>query len=112
VELRNAFREGGLLDDVVILYVVADNQMTPKTSQFLESQGLEDQVRLVVDPNSAAIDRLGLRRENAEAMETGVPHPATYVLDREGVVRFVDVREDFHFWLDPQLTLQALAEIP
>ncbi len=112
MELRDVFREGGVLDDVVIVYVVAGNQMTPKTSQFLASHGLEDAVRLAIDPESAAIDRLGLRRPDPEPIEAGVPHPATYVLDREGVVRFVDVREDFHFWLDPELPLRALAEIP
>jgi peroxiredoxin len=45
-------------------------------------------------------------------MELGVPHPATYVLDREGRVRFVDVREDFHIWLDAETVVAALREIP
>jgi len=34
------------------------------------------------------------------------------VLDREGIVRFVDVREDYHFWLDPQLPIDALTATP
>lgn len=99
------------MDDVVILYVVAANQMDRKAEQFIDSHRLRKRVRFLVDPQSRVIDRLQLRRENAEAVEQGVPHPATYVLDRAGVVRFVDVREDFHFWLDPQLPIDALAEI-
>ena len=51
-------------------------------------------VRFLVDPGSRAIDALRIRRPDPEAVEMGVPHPATYVLDREGVIRFVDVRED------------------
>jgi hypothetical protein len=27
-------------------------------------------------------------------------------------VRFADVREDFHFWLDPELLREALTQIP
>ena len=41
-------------------------------------------------------------------MEEGVPHPATYVIDRLGIVRFVDIREDYHIWIDPEPVLAAL----
>ena len=92
--------------------MVPDAQHTAKAMQFIQSQALQDRVRFLVDPESRAIDALRIRRPDPEAVEMGVPHPATYVLDREGVIRFVDVREDFHFWLDPLLPLRALAEIP
>jgi peroxiredoxin len=99
------------MDDVVVLYVVPASQMSAKAGLFIDAHRLSERVRFLVDPQSRAIDRLGLRRPSPEPIEEGVPHPATYVLDREGVVRFVDVREDFHFWLDPELPLRALAEI-
>ena len=41
-----------------------------------------------------------------------MPHPTTYVLDREGRVRLVDVREDPHIWLDPEPIIAALERIP
>lgn len=96
----------------MILWVSAERQMPAKARRFVDAHGLRARVRFLVDPESRAIDRLGLRRPEPEPIEVGVPHPATYVLDREGVVRFADVREDFHFWLDPELPLRALAEIP
>jgi peroxiredoxin len=108
VELRQTFDS---IDDVEIVYVLADNQVNEKTRRFIDENGLRDRVRFVVDPRSAAIDSLALRLMGGESMEEGVPHPATYVLDRDGVVRFVDVREDYHFWLDPQLVIDALAPI-
>ena len=108
MELRQAFDS---IDDVEIVYVLADNQVNEKTRRFVDENGLRDRVRFVEDPQSAAIDTLGLRLIGGESMEEGVPHPATYVLDRDGVVRFVDVREDYHFWLDPQLVVDALAPI-
>ena len=83
----------------------------PRPCSSSRVTGLTTRVRFLVDPESRVIDALRIRRPDPEAVEMGVPHPATYVLDREGVIRFVDVREDFHFWLDPLLPLRALAEI-
>ena len=55
---------------------------------------------------------MGVRRRSGAAAEAGVPHPATYLLDRQGRVQLVDVREDFHIWLDPEPILAALERIP
>lgn len=112
MELRDAFSALDRMDDVVILYVVASNQMDAKAERFIDSHRLRRRVRFLVDPQSRAIDQLGLRRQNPEPVEEGVPDPATYVIDRQGIVRFADVRTDFHFWLDPALPIQALAAIP
>jgi len=97
--------------DLEILWVMADNQINDRTRAFIAEQGLRQRVRFLVDRGSRDIDRLGLRRPNAEAIEEGVPHPTTYLIDRNGVVQFVDVREDFHIWLDPELLAQELAAL-
>ena len=109
MELRQALEDA---PELQILWVMASNQINPRTRLFIDENGLRDRVRFLSDEDSAVIDQWGLRRPNAEAVEDGVPHPTTYLLDRDGIVRFVDVREDFHFWLDPLLPLRALAEIP
>jgi len=46
-------------------------------------------VRLLSDPDHSIIDGYGLLNPNSR----GLPHPATYVIDKNGVVRwkFVDV---------------------
>ena len=108
MELRQALEA---MPDVAILYVLANEQVNPKTIRFIDGNNLRDRVRFLRDPESATIDRLGLRRPDPEEMEAGVPHPATYVLDREGVIRLVDVREDFHIWLDSERVLEALESI-
>ncbi len=96
----------------MVLYVLPDSQVNDKTLRFIDELGLRDRVRFLSDPGSRTIDRLGLRKADPEPMEVGVPHPATYVLDREGFVRFVDVREDFHIWLDAGVIVAALQKIP
>ena len=97
--------------DLAIVWVMADNQINPRTLVFVEENGLRERVRFWVDPGSRAIDRLGLRKPDPEPIEEGVPHPTTYLLDANGVVRFVDAREDFHIWLDPELLRRELAAL-
>ncbi|NNL67846.1 MAG: redoxin domain-containing protein [Myxococcales bacterium] len=109
MELRQAL-EGQ--DDLVVLYVMAERQINAKTRAFVDDLALRDRVRFLVDADGAVIRSYGLRLESPEPIEQGVPHPATYLLDREGLVRMVDVRRDFHLWLDGGFVMEQLAAIP
>ncbi len=109
MELR---RELGEIEDLAILYVLPDNQVNAKTLRFIDGNALRGRVHFLRDPQSRAIDQLGLRLANPEPIEAGVPHPATYLLDRQGRVQLIDVREDFHIWLDPEPIIAALERIP
>ncbi len=109
MELRQSFES---VDDLVVVYVMADNQVNDKTRRFIDSLGLRERVRFAIDPASQSIKDLGILRENPEPIETGVPHPSTYLIDREGVVRFIDERVDFQIWLDSDFVRQAVAQMP
>ncbi len=109
MELRDSLAS---TPDLQLVWVMADRQINEKTLRFIDELGLRQHVRFLSDPQSEAIDRLGIRRENPEPIEAGVPHPTTFVLDRQGVVRFADLRTDFHIWLDPELLREVLADIP
>ncbi len=109
MELR---RELGEIEDLAILYVLPDNQVNAKTVRFIDGNGLRERVHFLRDPDGRAIDQLGLRRANPEPMEAGVPHPTTYLLDRQGRIRLVDVREDYHVWLDPEAVRAELNRLP
>ena len=109
MQLRRALAE---VDDLVVLWVMASNQVNAKTLRFVDELGLRSRVRFLRDDGSAAIDALGIRKPDPEPIEAGVPHPTTYLLDRDGVVRFVDVRRDFQVWLDPAEILTALRAVP
>ena len=108
MELRQSLEA---IPEVAVLWVMADQQVNDKSKRFIDGNQLHDRVIFLRDPGSAAIDRLNLRRPSPEAIEQGVPHPTTYVLDRQGVIRFVDVRENFHIWLDAASIVEALATI-
>lgn len=109
MELRETFRDE---PDLEIVYVVPDNQWNDKSARFVDGLGLRDRILFALDPGSAAIDLLGLRRPNTESIEEGVPHPSTFLLDRNGVIRLVDVREDYHIWLDSEVLREALSSVP
>ena len=68
-------------------------------------------MRFLADPGSRVISRLGLRKADAEPIESGVAHPTTYLLDLQGRVRLMDERRDYHVWLDPGLVRAALAAL-
>lgn len=109
MELREALADQ---DDLVVLYVLASSQVNDKTRRFVEEGGVAPRLHYLVDPESRAIDALGLRLDPAEPMEQGVPHPTTLLLDREGRIRMLDVRSDYHVWLDPAVVRDALARVP
>ena len=87
---------------------MAKRQWNPRALRFVDDYGLRSRIRFWADPDSRAIDRLGLRRPKPEPIEEGVPHPTTLLVDRGGIVRFADVREDFRLWLDPARVREAL----
>jgi len=108
VELRNALAEA---PDLEIVWVMAKRQLNPRSLRFVDDYGLRSRIHFWVDPDSRAIDALGLRKPNPEAIEEGVPHPTTLLLDRDGIVRFADVRENYQLWLDPVVVKEALAQL-
>ena len=69
MELREAL-EG--VDDLVILYVMAEGQINDKTRRFVEETGLRERVRFLKDPGSRVISAYGLLRPDPEPMEAGV----------------------------------------
>jgi hypothetical protein len=108
VELHDVFAQA---DDLEIIYAMADNQINDKSLSFIEGLGLRDRIRFAVDPESRSIDRLGLRLEDPEPIEAGVPLPTTVLIDRNGIVRFVDVRRDYHLWLDSEYARSAFEQL-
>jgi peroxiredoxin len=90
---------------------MSDIQVNERTRIFINELGLSNRVLFLADPKSQLIRDLGILKANPVPIEKGVPHPTTILLDRGGKIRFVDVREDFHIWLDPSVLLDVVAEL-
>jgi len=108
VELRSAFEA---TPDLMIVWVMSDAQINARSRVFIDELGLAERILFLADPRSQLIRDLGLLKENPENMEKGVPHPTTVLLDTSGTIQFVDVRENFHFWLDPAAMADAVARL-
>ena len=90
---------------------MSDAQINDRSRIFIDELGLADRILFLSDPKSQLIRDLGILKEDPESIEIGVPHPTTLVLDKAGVVQFVDVRENYHFWLDPAAMTDVLARL-
>lgn len=60
------------------------------------------------DTNHRVIDRYGLLNPQSK----GWPHPATYVIDKEGIVRWKFVEVDYKVRATNDMILQALRPLP
>ena len=108
MELREAI-EG--LPDLKVVWVMSDAQINERTRVFIDEFGLTDRILFLADPRSQLIRDLGILKADPEPIEKGVPHPTTLLLDREGHIRFIDVRTDFHIWLDPAVLVEAVTAL-
>lgn len=97
--------------DLRIIWVMSDAQINDRSRIFIEELGLADRILFLADPKSQLIRDLGILKEDPESIEIGVPHPTTLVLDKAGIVQFVDIRENYHFWLDPAAMTDVLARL-
>lgn len=97
--------------DLTVLYVMSRNQVNPKAVKFIRDHRLP--FVFLVDADHRVIDQLGIYNDEFhEAIEEGVPHPATYLLDRDGTIRLKDVRKDFQIWLSASTVRDALRRMP
>ena len=88
---------------------MSDGQINERSRIFIDELGLSSRILFLSDPRSELIRALGILKEDPEPVEKGVPYPTTLLLDAEGIIRFVDVRENYHFWLDPAAMTEVLA---
>lgn len=87
---------------------MSGTQVDAKSSRFIRDHRLGPFIFLV-DSGDKVIDLYGIRKTQIdEQIEKDVPHPTTYILDREGVIRFKDTRRDFHTWLSARVLHDAL----
>ena len=94
MQLREAFES---VPDLKIVWVMSDMQVNDRTRAFVDELGLANRVLFLSDPKSRLIQDLGILKPDPEPMERGVPHPTTVLLDRSGMIRFIDVRTDLPY---------------
>jgi len=66
---------------------------------------------LLSDPESRTIEAYHIRNEAAKGKAQGVPHPGTYVLDKQGVVRAKLFLENFRERHSTEALIEAARSI-
>ena len=77
-----------------------------KLKVMREKLGLE--LVNLMDPGSATIKRYGILNEQ----QGKIPHPATLVIDKQGIIRFLQVDENFKQRADIGEVVAALQSLP
>lgn len=86
-----------------ILAIVVDS--VAQNDAVVRDVGLD--YRILSDPNLTAIDAYGLRHEQ-EAGQPPIAHPASFLIDAGGMVRWRDLTDNYRLRPRPETILAAI----
>lgn len=97
------------MSDTVILAVSVDNKsgLQKMTDSVYKGDKNNPNYLLLSDPGHAVIDRYGLFNPETK----GLPYPAAYVIDKEGIVRWEIVEVDYRIRPSNQQVLEAVKNL-
>jgi peroxiredoxin len=101
------FNETSIPDTVVLAITVDSKEDLRKVSDRFSAKESKSYIELLSDPGHKVIDRYGLLNPNSR----GLPHPATYIIDKKGIVRWKFVEVDYRIRPDNEQVLKALRSI-
>jgi peroxiredoxin len=78
----------------ILVVSVDDDEETGRTIARVGQDGTAPDFTFLSDPDAAVIGRYGILNPDA-GRRAPLPHPATYVIDRRGVIRWLDVQTDY-----------------
>jgi len=102
--------DADLKSDTELLVVSNDGPVENRVAfTRMSSSGAAPDFAFLSDPESAVIGRYGIL--NPSGSRRGIPHPATYVIDKAGVVRWLFVETDYRIRPDNAAIQAALRQI-
>ncbi|MCP4654517.1 MAG: redoxin domain-containing protein [bacterium] len=93
--------------DAELLFISADS--VEASRKLTVDAGLD--LRLLSDPDLRVVDAYGVRHQGG-FMGDDIARPATFILDREGIVRWRDLTESFRIRVRPRRIVEELRKIP
>lgn len=97
-------------DTELLAVSVDDSTGTRKTITRISADGVAPDFSFLSDPDHAVIARYGILNPNGG--DRGIPHPATYVIDKGGVVRWKDIETDYKIRPTNESILTAVRALP
>ena len=94
--------------EVELIAVAIDPpDLLQKMADQIATDGVKPSFTFLSDPGHRVIDRYGLLNPNGQ----GWPHPTTYVIDKQGVVRWKFTEINYKVRPTNQMILDALAKV-
>ena len=94
--------------EVELIAVAVDPpELLQKMADQISTDGVKPSFTFLSDPGHRVIDRYGLLNPNGQ----GWPHPTTYVIDKQGVVRWKFTEINYKVRPTNQMILDALAKV-
>lgn len=101
------FNETSIPDTVVLAITVDSKEDLKKVSDRVSGEDSKSYIELLSDPGHEVINRYGLLNPNSR----GLPHPATYIIDKKGIVRWKFVEVDYRIRPNTGQVLKVLRSI-
>ncbi len=92
-EMRSLLSDELKKDTEMLVISIDDDKGTQTAVTRIGADGTQPDFSFLSDPDHAVIGRYGVM--NPAGSRRGIPHPATYVIDKKGVVRWRDVQTDY-----------------
>ena len=109
-ELRELLDPELKADTELVVISVDDENETRMTIRRVGDDGKEPDFVFLSDPEHQVIDRYGILNANG-GRRGALPHPATYVIDKAGTVRWLDVQTDYKIRPTNAMILDAVKKL-
>lgn len=92
-EMRTLLTDELKKDTEMLVVSIDDDKGTATAMTRITADGMKADFAFLSDPEHAVIARYGVL--NPAGTRRGIPHPATFVIDKKGVVKWRDIQTDY-----------------
>lgn len=108
MELKALLDEGGKKNAELLAVSIDDRELLQTMADKIVKGGAKADFTFLSDPGHRVIDRYGLLNPDNSR---GIPHPTTYVIDRQGVVKWKFTEVNYRIRPTNKMILEALARL-
>jgi len=109
-EMRTLLTDELKQDTEMLVVSIDDDRGTQTAMSRITADGMKADFTFLSDPDHAVIARYGVM--NPAGSRRGIPHPATYVIDKKGMVRWRDIQTDYKVRPTNAAVLAAVKSLP
>lgn len=107
MKLKALLDDNGKRNVELLALAIDDRALLQKMADKIAADGAKPDFTFLSDPGHRVIDRYGLLNPGGQ----GWPHPTTYVIDRQGVVRWKVTEVNYKIRPTNQMIMDALARL-